>query len=81
MAKKIIRVKKKRRVVRVRKKQSRYVVMEVGTEKRNYKKPKIIRVVKSRSAAQKLRTAHYKRYPNVRVWIVSKRGTLGSESY
>ncbi len=59
----------------------RYVVMKVGTLKRNYKKPKIIRVVRSRSAAQKLRTAYYKKYKNSRVWIVSKRGTISPTSY
>jgi len=76
MAKKIIRVKKKK------KEQTGYVVMEVGTDKRNYKKPKIIKVVKSRSDAQKLRTAYYKKNKNVRVWITSKRGgTIGTESY
>lgn len=62
---------------------TKYVLLKVGTAKKNYAKPKIIKVVRTRSNAQKARTKLYKKKNSGRIWIVNaKTGKkVGSTSY
>ena len=59
----------------------KYVVVKVGTNKRNFKTPIILKKTTTRSEAQKYRTRYYKKNDNARLWIYGRRGSISSQSY
>lgn len=56
----------------------KHALIEVGTLKRNYRKPKVIRVYGSKLKAWQARERYYRTHHGKRIWIVSRKGALGT---